>query len=61
MNLQNGQLHSEFEFPYYDHQPEPDVRRDRNYVLLLFLLIVSLFLAAMATIFITNGRLPFVD
>ncbi|RYY86816.1 MAG: hypothetical protein EOO15_13485 [Chitinophagaceae bacterium] len=61
MNLQNGQLNSEFEFQYYEHQAEPDVRRDPNYLLFLFLLIVGLFTIAMLTIFLTNGQLPFVS
>ncbi|RYY64821.1 hypothetical protein [Flaviaesturariibacter aridisoli] len=61
MNLQNGQLHSEFELSYYEHQPEPDVRRDPNYVLLLFLVLIGLFVLAMGAIFLTNGQLPFVN
>ena len=61
MNLQNGQLQSEFELSYYEHQPEPDVRRDPNYVLLLFLLLIGLFVAGMGTILLTKGQLPFVN
>lgn len=61
MNLQNGQLHTEFEVHYYEHQPEPDVRRDPNYVLFLFLLLIGLFAVAMTTLLLTNGQLPFVN
>ncbi|RYY41743.1 MAG: hypothetical protein EOO08_01035 [Chitinophagaceae bacterium] len=61
MNLQNGQLNPELEFQYYEHKPEPDVRRDPNYVLFLFLIIIGLFVVAMVMVFVTNGQLPFVD
>ena len=61
MNLQNGPISNDLELKFYDAQPEPDLRRDPNYILYLFLVIVGLFVAAMATIFLTNGQLPFVD
>lgn len=55
MNLQKNRLQPDFEMGYYS---EPDVRREPNYFLLLFVIILGLFGIAMAAIFISHGELP---